>query len=224
MTKIFFPFKDANRFSFAYRDMIAMSFQKSPTIRFPFVIEGGFSFDISVDADGITLYLINAKTQVIKDVSIEGDAIVMHLNSESTYVDKRIYVKFKQLGLGLHLLGMIDALTLGELDPYTLGDISYCFADWKRLQYSVISLGKDTIIFPEDTPTYLINGLINPEKNVEIGNLHSSFGLSDISTMRHMTLGELDPRLIADIDTMASVFQTFGKVPAVLVQEVTVSE
>ena len=224
MTKIFFPFKDANRFSFAYRDMIAMAFQKSPTIRFPFVIEGGFSFDISVDADGITLNLINAKTQAIKDVSIEGDGIVMHLNSERTYVDKRIYVKFKQLGLGLHLLGMVDALTLGELDPYTLGDISYCFADWKRLQYSVLTLGTDTIIVPVDTETYLINNLISPEKNVEITNLHSSFGLSDISNMRHMTLGELDPELIADIDLMASVFQTFGKTPAVLVQEVTVTE
>lgn len=224
MTKIFFPFRDTSRFTLAYRDLIDMTFRESPGVRFPIVIEGGFKFDLSVDADGITLYLINAKTPLVTGADISANGIEMYLKNDTLGTFKRVYVDFKQLGLGLHQLGMIDLLTLGELDPYTLGDISYCFADWKRLQYSVISLGKDTIIFPEDTPTYLINGLINPEKNVEIGNLHSSFGLSDISTMRHMTLGELDPRLIADIDTMASVFQTFGKVPAVLVQEVTVSE
>lgn len=224
MTKIFFPFKDTSRFSFAYRDLIDMTFRDSPAIRFPIIIEGGFKFDLSVDANGITIYLVNAKTPAIKKVGTSAGGIEMYLKNELTDTYKRVYVDFKQLGLGLHLLGMVDALTLGELDPYTLGDISYCFADWKRLQYSVLTLGTDTIIVPVGTETYLINNLISPEKNVEITNLHSFFGLSDISNMRHMTLGELDPELIADIDLMASIFQTFGKTPAVLVQEVTVTE
>lgn len=224
MTKIFFPFREADRFSFAYRDIIDMTFRDSPTIQFPIIIDGGFKFDLSVDASGITFYLDNAKTHLVKGGDLSARGIEMYLKNEQTDTYKRVYVDFKQLGLGLYLLEMIDSLSLGELDSYTLGDISYCFADWKQLRYSVITLGSDTIIVPVGTSPQLIGRLTTTEKNVEICNLHSDITLSDIGNLRHMTLGELDPKLIADIDLMASVFRTFGKTPAVLVQEIDVTE
>lgn len=201
-----------------------MTFRDSPTIQFPIIIDGGFKFDLSVDANGITFYLDNAKTHLIKGGDLSARGIEMYLINEQTGTHKRVYVDFKQLGLGLYLLEMVDSLTLGELDQYTLGDISYCFADWKQLRYSVLTLGSDTIIVPVGTSAHLIGRLTSPEKNVELGNLHSSIGLSDLGNIRHMTLGELDPKLIADIDLMSSVFRTFGNTPAVLVREITVTE
>lgn len=223
MAKIFFPFIDQpKQFPFLY----------GRSIRFPFIVEN-LVYYWDFNTQGITLYLnsqdMTPDAPVLKDILLEDTGITFYLdNSNSgagTSLVKSVLVTFEQIGRGLQTLGMIDPLTLGDIDPFKLGEISTISADWMALKTSIVSTAKKIIEDGGDIQMCLgSNTTIAVDRAVFTGELSSVFYLTGLQKYRTAVLGELDPRILDDIDVMLSTFGAFEDVPASLVKGIYVSD
>lgn len=223
MTKIFFPYNDQPK---------RFPFKLSEPVRFPFYVND-IVYYWEVGSDGITMYLLNNKidpdTPIVKDVLIEETGITMYLvnNAADTTVDtvKHILIEFAKIGWGMDTLGLLDPFTLGEIDPFTLGDISICYANWMQLSTSAVETGVNKVIEISDSEMQLRSDAVLPyTKDIYTGELHEKIGIVGLNNMGHITLGDLDPHTIGDIDAMLSTFRVFSSIPASLVKEIRITQ
>lgn len=219
MTKIFFPYNDQPK---------QFSFKFSEPIRFPFYVND-LVYYWEVGSDGITMYLLNNKidpdTPIVKDVLLEETGISMYLVNETADTSKHILVEFAKIGWGMDTLKLLDPLTLGEIDPFTLGEISICYANWMEIATSVAKAGVVKVIEASDAEMQLKSDAVLPyTKNIYTGELHEKIGIVGLNSFGHITIGELDPHTIGDIDAMLSTFRVFGSIPASLVKEIRITQ
>lgn len=219
MTKIFFPYNDQPR---------QFSFKFSEPIRFPFYVND-LVYYWEVGSDGITMYLLNNKidpdTPIVKDVLLEETGITMYLVNETADTSKHILVEFAKIGWGMDTLKLLDPFTLGEIDPFTLGEISICYANWMEITTSVAKTGVVKVIEASDAEMQLKSDCVLPyTKDIYTGELHEKIGIVGLNSFGHITLGDLDPHTIGDIDAMLSTFRVFGSIPASLVKEIRITQ
>lgn len=219
MTKIFFPYNDQpKKFSFVFSD----------PIRFPFYVND-LVYYWEVGSDGITMYLLNNQidpdTPIVKDVLLEETGISMYLVNETADTSKHILIEFAKIGWGMDTLRLLDPLTLGEIDPFTLGDISICYANWMNMTTSVAKSGIVKIVEASDAEMQLRSDAVLPyTKDIYTGELNETIGIVGLNSFGHITLGDLDPHIIGDIDAMLSTFRVFGSIPASLVKEIKITQ
>lgn len=219
MTKIFFPYNDQPR---------QFSFKFSEPIRFPFYVND-LVYYWEVGSDGITMYLLNNKidpdTPIVKDVLLEETGITMYLVNETADTSKHILVEFAKIGWGMDTLKLLDPFTLGEIDPFTLGEISICYANWMEITTSIAKTGIVKVIEASDAEMQLKSDCVLPyTKDIYTGELHEKIGIVGLNSFGHITLGDLDPHTIGDIDAMLSTFRVFGSIPASLVKEIRITQ
>lgn len=219
MTKIFFPYKDQpNKISFKF----------SEPISFPFYVND-LAYYWEVGSDGITMYLLNNQIDkhngVVKDVLLEETGISMYLVNEQTQTSKHIFVEFAKIGMDIDTLGLLDPFTLGEIDPFTLGQISEGYANWMEITASVAKTGVAKIVEASNAKMKLDSGVVLPyDKKIYTGELHEKIGIVGLNSLGHLTLGDLDPHIIGDIDAMLSTFRVFSSIPASLVKEIRITQ
>lgn len=214
MTKIFFPYNDQPK---------QFQFKFSKPIRFPFYVNDLVYF-WEADAHGITLYLHNEVAPTLKNVLLEESGITMYLYNQETKVGKHIYVEFAKVGLGLYTLGDLDPLTLGYIDNFTLGEISNYAADWMMLLQSTANVDGHIYSEADNVSMHLDSGIVLPyDKKIYTGELQDKIGIIGLNSFRNMTLGELDPLDLDNIDVMLSTFRAFGSIPASLVKEIKIT-
>lgn len=219
MTKIFFPYNDQPK---------QFSFKFSEPIRFPFYVND-LVYYWEVGSDGITMYLLNNKidpdTPIVKDVLLEETGITMYLVNETADTSKHILIEFAKIGWGMDTLKLLDPLTLGEIDPFTLGEISICYANWMEIATSVAKTGVVKVIEASDAEMQLKSDAVLPyTKDICTGELHEKIGIVGLNSFGHITIGDLDPHTIGDIDAMLSTFRVFGSIPASLVKEIRITQ
>lgn len=219
MTKIFFPYNDQpNKISFKFPEPIS----------FPFYVND-LVYYWEVGSDGITMYLLNNQIDqdngVVKDILLEETGISMYLVNEQTNTSKHIFVEFAKIGMGIDTLGILDPFTLGEIDPFTLGQISEGYANWMEITASVAKAGVAKIIEASNAKMKLDSGVVLPyDKKIYTGELHEKIGIVGLNSFGHLTLGNLDPHTIGDIDAMLSTFRVFDSIPASLVKEIRITQ
>lgn len=219
MTKIFFPYNDQPK---------KFSFKFSEPIRFPFYVND-LVYYWEVGSDGITMYLLNnqidPETPIVKDVLLEETGITMYLVNDTADTSKHILIEFAKIGWGMDTLRLLDPLTLGTIDPFTLGDISTCYANWMNMTTSVAKSGVVKVVEASDAEMQLRSDAVLPyTKDVFTGELHEKIGIVGLNSLGHITLGDLDPHIIGDIDAMLSTFRVFGSIPASLVKEIKITQ
>ena len=219
MTKIFFPYNDQPK---------QFSFKFSEPIRFPFYVND-LVYYWEVGSDGITMYLLNNKidpdTPIVKDVLLEETGISMYLVNETADTSKHILIEFAKIGWGMDTLKLLDPLTLGEIDPFTLGEISICYANWMEIATSVAKTGVVKVIEASDAEMQLKSDAVLPyTKDIYTGELHEKIGIVGLNSFGRLTIGDLDPHTIADIDAMLSTFRVFSSIPASLVKEIRITQ
>ena len=214
MTKIFFPYNDQpKQFQFKFPE----------PIRFPFYVNDLVYF-WEADAHGITLYLHNEVAPTIKDILLEESGITMYLYNQETKDGKHIYVEFAKVVLGLYTLRDLDPLTLGYIDNFTLGEISNYAADWMMLLQSVVKADGHIYSDADSVSMRLDSGAVLPyDKKIYTGELQDKLGIIGLNSFRNMTLGELDPIDLDNIDAMLSTFRAFGSILASLVKEIKIT-
>lgn len=219
MTKIFFPYNDQPK---------QFSFKFSEPIRFPFYVND-LVYYWEVGSDGITMYLLNNKidpdTPIVKDVLLEETGISMYLINDTADTSKHILIEFAKIGWGMDTLKLLDPLTLGEIDPFTLGEISICYANWMEIATSVAKTGVVKVIEASDAEMQLKSDAVLPyTKDIYTGELHEKIGIVGLNSFGHITIGDLDPHTIGDIDAMLSTFRVFSSIPASLVKEIRITQ
>lgn len=219
MTKIFFPYNDQPK---------KFPFKLSEPVRFPFYVND-IVYYWEVGSDGITMYLLNNKidpdTPIVKDVLIEETGITMYLVNSAADTSKHILIEFAKIGWGMDTLGLLDPFILGEIDPFTLGDISICYANWMQFATSAVKTGANKVIEVSDSEMQLRSDTVLPyTKDIYTGELHEKIGIVGLNNMGHITLGDLDPHTIGDIDAMLSTFRVFSSIPASLVKEIRITQ
>lgn len=219
MTKIFFPYNDQPK---------KFSFKFSEPIRFPFYVND-LVYYWEVGSDGITMYLLNnqidPETPIVKDVLLEETGITMYLVNDTADTSKHILIEFAKIGWGMDTLKLLDPLTLGAIDPFTLGDISTCYANWMNMTTSVAKSGVVKIVEASDAEMQLRSDAVLPyTKDIYTGELHEKIGIVGLNSLGHITLGDLDPHIIGDIDAMLSTFCVFSSIPASLVKEIKITQ
>lgn len=219
MHKIFFPYNDQPK---------QFSFRFSEPIRFPFYVND-LVYYWEAGTEGITLYLLNNQidpnTPIVKDILLEETGLTMYLVNEKTNTSKHIIVEFAKIGAGLETLGLLDPFTLGEIDPFTLGEISNCYANWMELGNSVTKPNVDKYFDASGVEMELnSNSVVSYTKDVYVGELENKVGIVGLNSLRHAVLGDLDPHTIGDIDAMLSTFRLFDSIPASLVKEIRIKQ
>lgn len=219
MTKIFFPYNDQPK---------KFSFKFSEPIRFPFYVND-LVYYWEVGSDGITMYLLNnqidPETPIVKDVLLEETGITMYLVNDTADISKHILIEFAKIGWGMDTLKLLDPLMLGTIDPFTLGDISICYANWMNMTTSVAKSGVVKVVEASDAEMQLRSDAVLPyTKDVYTGELQEKIGIVGLNSFGHITLGDLDPHIIGDIDAMLSTFRVFGSIPASLVKEIKITQ
>lgn len=213
MIKMFFPYNDQpKKFSFDFKE----------AIRFPFYVNDLVYF-WEVDARGITLYLKNNTADTIKDIRIEDAGIVVYLHGNRTQVDKHIIVDCAKIGSGLYELGVLDPITIGDIDALTLGYISTYAADWMELKHSIDLYG---VVHSEASHTEMqieSDSVASCSKSIIISEISNDFGLTGLNNQKILTIGDLDPKILNDIDAMMSTFRMLDPIPAYLVKEIRIT-
>lgn len=232
MAKIFFPYIDRPKeFPFLVDWQIHFPYPLDRQIWFPFIV-GDWAYYWTLTTEGVTLYLgtedIPANMPVLKDILLEDTGIAFYLENGSleaqTSLSKMVYVEFEQIGKGVHTLSRLDPLTLGDIDPYTLGDISNVSANWKALRNAVVAAARDIAAQGGDVEMRLgSDTVVETGKAVFTGMLSSFIHTTGLARQRTMTLGELDPHVLEDIDMMLTTFRVFEDVPASIVKFIGVA-
>lgn len=222
MAKIFFPYIDRPK---------EFPFLLGRQIRFPFIVED-LVYYWTFTTEGITLYLhsadISEETPILKDILLEDTGITFYLangsaGAQATLI-KAVYVEFEQIGKGIHTLGRLDPLTLGDIDPFTLGEISNVSASWKALRNAIATTMSNIITNGDNAQMHLkSDAVVATEKAIFTGELSSFIHTTGLTKQRVMTLGELDPHVLEDIDMMLTTFRVFEDVPAGIVKFIGVA-
>lgn len=223
MAKIFFPYIDRPK---------EFSFLLGRQIRFPFIVED-LVYYWTFTTEGITLYLhsedITEQTPILKDILLEDTGITFYLANGSVgaqaTLSEVVYIEFEQVGHGIHTLGRLDPLTLGEIDPFTLGEITDVSANWKALRNAIVA-AVSNITSRGDNLQMLLesDSVVATEKAIFTGKLSSFIHTTGLRKQRTMTLGELDPHILEDIDAMLMTFRVFENVPASVVKSVSLTD
>ena len=222
MAKIFFPYIDRPK---------EFPFLMGRRIRFLFIVED-LVYYWEFTMEGATLYLhsgdISNQTPILKDILLEDTGITFYLANDSLAVDtpliQAVYIEFEQIGKGVHTLGRLDPLTLGDIDPFTLGDISNVSANWKALRNAIVTAVSNIVAEGGDLRMRLNSeAVVATEKAIFTGELSSFTYMTGLRKQRGMTLGELDPHVLEDIDMMLTTFRVFEDVPASVVKIINVT-
>lgn len=222
MAKIFFPYIDRPK---------EFPFLMGRRIRFLFIVED-LVYYWEFTMEGATLYLhsgdISKQTPILKDILLEDTGITFYLANDSLAVDtpliQAVYIEFEQIGKGVHTLGRLDPLTLGDIDPFTLGDISNVSANWKALRNAIVTAVSNITAEGGDLRMRLNSeAVVATEKAIFTGELSSFTYMTGLRKQRGMTLGELDPHVLEDIDMMLTTFRVFEDVPASVVKIINVT-
>lgn len=219
MNKIFFPYNDQPR---------QFSFKFSEPIRFPFYVND-LVYYWEVEPDGVTLYLldnkINPDIPIVKDILLEETGISTYLINGTAGTSKDILAELAKIGWNMDTLELLDDLTLGEIDRFTLGEISICYANWMEIASSVAKSGVAKIIEASDAEMKLKSDAVLPYiKDVYLDKLDEKIGIVGLNSFGHITIGELDSRTVHDIDAMLSTFRIFNSIPALLVKEIRITQ
>lgn len=222
MAKIFFPYIDRPK---------EFPFLLGRRIRFLFIVED-LVYYWEFTMEGATLYLnsgdISKQTPILKDILLEDTGITFYLANDSlavvTPLVQAVYIEFEQIGKGVHTLGRLDPLTLGDIDPFTLGDISNVSANWKALRNAIVTAVSNITAEGGDLRMRLNSeAVVATEKAIFTGELSSFTYMTGLRKQRGMTLGELDPHVLEDIDMMLTTFRVFEDVPASVVKIINVT-
>lgn len=219
MTKIFFPYIDQPK---------KLSFQFSAPIRFPFYVND-LVYYWDVGSDGITMYLSNNQIDptvpIVKDIVLEDTGITMYLVNEAVSPSKHIIVEFAKIGWGIDTLGLLDPLTIGEIDPFTLGEISVCYANWMNIAASTAKANANKVFNASNSKLQIeSDSVLSYTKDIYTGELSEKIGIVGLSNMKHLSIGDLDPHTVGDIDAMLSTFRIFSSIPASLVKEIRIEQ
>ena len=223
MAKIFFPYIDRPR---------ELPFILSRKIMFPFTVND-LVYYWSFSPEGITLYInsedISENTPILKDILLEDAGITFYLangyvGTQATAI-KAVYIEFEQIGKGVHTLGRLDPLTLGDIDPFTLGEIASISADWMALRNAIVTAVSNIISEGCNLQMRLeSDSVVATEKAIFTGELSSFIHTTGLTKQRNMTLGELDPHVLEDIDMMFTTFRAFENIPAHIVKFIGVTD
>ncbi len=222
MAKIFFPYIDRPK---------EFPFLLGRQIRFPFIVED-LVYYWTFSTEGITLYLhsenITKQTPILKDILLEDTGITFYLANDSigtqATLAKAVYIEFEQIGKGIHTLGRLDPLILGDIDPFTLGEITHVSANWKALRNAIVTAISNITSEGNDLQMKLnSDAVVATEKAIFTGELSSFIYTTGLRKQHVMTLGELDPYVLEDIDMMLMTFRVFEDVPASLVKGIGVT-
>lgn len=196
MTKIFFPYNDQpKRFSFKFLD----------PIRFSFHIDN-FVYYWNVETDGLPLYLLN--NQISPDLPIVKDILLDKINSDlCLFNEPSDTLKHILIELPKEDLHGLDENTLQSLDLLPIYDMdSLIFGNATTFYTNRIDLETDLRQF-------------DITKFVEASNI-----TIQLSNLNHITIGDLDPCALGDIDSILSAFHVFRDIPARLVKEVRIDQ
>lgn len=223
MAKIFFPYIDRPK---------EFPFLLGRQIRFPFIVND-LVYYWTFSTEGITLYLhsedMTEQTPILKDILLEDTGITFYLANGSigtqTTLYEVVHIEFEQVGKGIHTLGRLDPLTLGDIDPFTLGEITNVSANWKALRNAIVTAVSHIASEGEDLQMRLdSDAVVATEKAIFTGKLSSFIHTTGLRKQRVMTLGELDPYVLEDIDKMLMTFRLFENVPASVVKTIALTE
>lgn len=85
--------------------------------------------------------------------------------------------------------------------------------------------GVGSVVEASDAEMQLRSDAVLPyTKDVYTGELHEKIGIVGLNSFGHITLGDLDPHIIGDIDAMLSTLRVFGSIPASLVKEIKITQ
>jgi hypothetical protein len=215
MIKMVFPFDDQLKKSV---------FRRTGPLQISFCVNET-TYEWEIGCNGIIVYLHNHTAHTSKHIYTDPGDLTVYLHGHTVTANKYIFVTFEKLGVGLTTLGDLDPLSLAEIDAYTLGDISYAFADWMVMKQPVVEINGTVYVRASETAMSVeSSSVLAPGRTIYLEHLDDHLGLSDLSAPRYTTLGELDPNLLEDMDTMLSTFRLLEHVPAHLVKEIRVTQ
>lgn len=186
MTKIFFPYNDQpKKFSFVFSDPIHFPFYVNNFVYYWEVASDGVTMyllnnqpdtpivkDVLLEETGITMYLGNnrivPKTPIVKDVLLEEAGITTCLVNDAVDTSKRSLIEFAKIGWGIDAFKLLDPLTLGTIDPFTLGDISIYYANWMNMTTSIAKPGIGKVVKVSDGEIQLHSNVTAPLKDPEV--------------------------------------------------------
>lgn len=134
---------------------------------------------------------------------------------EIVYRYKHVYLYFDKYGLGLDILGALDKLVLGDIDRYTLGGLSHSYVDWLLLNEKTISPISTVSILTEERKTQMrVSDTSIIEKQIYLGTMQQNTYATGIVRQHTATLGELDGKTMAEIDSLLMSFHVYDNLPA----------
>lgn len=215
MIKISFPFHDQlNQFSF----------NMAAPLRFPFCInEISYLWEVGCNGN-IVLYISNSTSSSSKMIDLENSDIRTYLLNKVTDVSKQICVEFEKIGFGYEKLKDLDHIAFLEIDTLTLGKIANVFADWLTLDGATVQIGSAVSVGASDAVMAMLQKTATITGNIALEENCGYIGLSDLKSVRYLSIGELDPKILRDIDMMISVFKQFKNIPAALIKEIRINQ
>lgn len=134
---------------------------------------------------------------------------------EIIYQYTQIYLHFYKYGVGLDTLGILDKLTLGEIDPYSIGALSHSYVDWLLMQNHDIAITSQVSAKTESSGLQIsASQNVSAEKQIYLGSLAQNTYATGVVRHRTALIGELDQKTMADMDSLTIGFHIFDKLPA----------
>lgn len=227
MIEINFPYKrEPNSLIFPYPflpEKIDFLYRKN--ISFHLLIEN-FLFEWSMIPKGICMRLISDAYSFEKSfASFESfampDGIAMTLSvGEVSFLSTGsvLSLKFRNLGVGIRTLEDMSSYTLQELKDIPLGLLFSSVSSWLRMSESEASLQSEITIRICGNIFVLRNEIDSIARNIYAGQLGSASGLSDLRSVRGMTLGELAPYTLGELWNLPISFWVYEDISAQLVR------
>ena len=218
MAKIFFPFADQPK---------QLPFLIDKTIRFPFTIDN-LLYYCDISPGGITMYLhpetISIDSLAIQMVLMEIKDMLYLANGEIqpdgvpiVELSKKSYVTFHQYSKGLHTIGLLDPLSLGDLDPFSFANIIGESANWMALENCVLEAISKLIMETEHIGLQLSsNSIVETSKNVALMDMKSTMYSTGIGAQRIALLGEMDTLMLNELDGKLITLRVFSNLPITL--------
>ncbi len=216
MATIHFPFVDEpHQFPFLFNE----------EVYFPFTIDN-LLYYCRISPKGITFYLHNepmAVSSLAMEIMILRAQNTLYLiNGDindagipTTELTKKAFITFKQYGRGLHTIGLLDPLTLGDIDPFSFANMSGLSANWTALENCLLkAVGKVLVGLDPAAMRIASNSTLTPEKQVMLGNMNSTICSIGLGAHRYAKLGEIDPFAFSGLDHKYTTFRIFGNLPA----------
>lgn len=149
-------------------------------------------------------------------VETAAKATGTHLYSADTELIGYITLYFKSV-LGIPLtLGEMDPYTLGALDPYPLWALSYTTANAMELGTTTATAASTIEAETQENILYLHAGTPGLSSQITGEFRPTATSAMSFKCWRNVTLGNMDPYLIGEIDPKPLGMKFYGNTPAVV--------